>query len=269
MKVGGRNSPKPPSLFCGVGAVSAVGMTHLGATPGCAEGHGPLATEGAARVTYFKNGLRTAASPFDLYALTQTHKRKMGNRGDSFPWPYPSRQTRGRRVRHPRGNAGWRAVLVPYWREKIARFGECCRESPAMFLTRRQMTTTLAATALLPAVARAQQAAPRRSVDAGITFPSPGRRAWADAVPRLGIGLLGGENEADRLGRFDARTSNLLQETFKPSPCASSPPATTPACCRRSARSRSRSSSLGASGYAGAWLDTNGGVDAAGGAGGE
>ncbi|MGI4944476.1 MAG: hypothetical protein ACRYHQ_28610 [Janthinobacterium lividum] len=31
-----------------------------------------------------------------------------------------------------------------------------------------------------------------------------GKRAWASTVPTLRIGLLGGENDSDRLGRYDA-----------------------------------------------------------------
>jgi phosphonate transport system substrate-binding protein len=128
-----------------------------------------------------------------------------------------------------------------------------------MFLTRRQMTTTLAATALLPAVARAQQAAPRRSVDAGITFPSPGRRAWADAVPRLGIALLGGENEVDRLARFDGYRK-LLEDTFAV-PVKVYPASDYAGAIQAFGAKQVEIASLGSSAYAGAWLDTNGGVE--------
>jgi phosphonate transport system substrate-binding protein len=38
-------------------------------------------------------------------------------------------------------------------------------------------------------------------------MPAVGERAWAKQVPQIRIGLLGGENEGDRLGRFDATAS--------------------------------------------------------------
>lgn len=44
-------------------------------------------------------------------------------------------------------------------------------------------------------------------------MPAPGRRAWAEQVPVVRIGLLGGENNADRLGRYDAYRK-LLEETY-------------------------------------------------------
>jgi phosphonate transport system substrate-binding protein len=44
-------------------------------------------------------------------------------------------------------------------------------------------------------------------------MPKPGRRAWAAQIPVLRIGLLGGENDADRLARFDGYRK-LLESTF-------------------------------------------------------
>ena len=44
-------------------------------------------------------------------------------------------------------------------------------------------------------------------------MPAPGKRAWAAQVPTIRIGLLGGENDADRLGRYDAYRK-LLEATF-------------------------------------------------------
>jgi phosphonate transport system substrate-binding protein len=46
-----------------------------------------------------------------------------------------------------------------------------------------------------------------------IAMPKPGRRAWAKDVPVIRIGLLGGENEADRLQRV-AGYKKLLEDTF-------------------------------------------------------
>ena len=44
-------------------------------------------------------------------------------------------------------------------------------------------------------------------------MPAPGKRAWAAQIPTIRIGLLGGENDADRLGRYDAYRK-LLEATF-------------------------------------------------------
>ena len=78
-----------------------------------------------------------------------------------------------------------------------------------MSITRRTLTAAALAGALLPFAATAQ----RRSQDAGITFPEAGERPWKAQVSQLRIGLLGGENESDRLGRYDAYR-RLLEETF-------------------------------------------------------
>ncbi len=80
-------------------------------------------------------------------------------------------------------------------------------------LNRRYLASLVLGAGMAPALAGAQ-AAPRRSVDAGIAFPATGRRAWAQQVPQLRIGLLGGENEGDRLGRFGAYRE-LLMRTFE------------------------------------------------------
>lgn len=48
----------------------------------------------------------------------------------------------------------------------------------------------------------------------GEGMPAPGQRAWAAKIPLLRIGLLGGENNADRLGRYEAY-HKLLEATFR------------------------------------------------------
>ena len=60
----------------------------------------------------------------------------------------------------------------------------------------------LAAPALLrsPALAQAE-------------MPRTGKRDWSAQVPTLRVGLLGGENESDRLGRYDGYRK-LLEQTF-------------------------------------------------------
>jgi len=46
------------------------------------------------------------------------------------------------------------------------------------------------------------------------TMPAPGKRAWADQIPVIRMGLLGGENDADRLARVD-NYKKLLEATFQ------------------------------------------------------
>ncbi len=45
-------------------------------------------------------------------------------------------------------------------------------------------------------------------------LPAPGKRAWAAQVPVIRIGLLGGENDADRLQRVDGY-KKLIETTFE------------------------------------------------------
>jgi len=44
-------------------------------------------------------------------------------------------------------------------------------------------------------------------------MPAPGKRAWAQQIPLLRMGLLGGENDADRLARVDSY-KKLMESTF-------------------------------------------------------
>ena len=122
-------------------------------------------------------------------------------------------------------------------------------------LTRRHLAGLLAGAALLPAAARAA----RRTLDADVAMPPPGERAWKAAVPTLRIGLLGGENESDRLGRFGAYQA-LLEETFRV-PVRLFPASDYAGVLQAFSARQIEMSSLGASGYAGAWLDTHGGIE--------
>lgn len=71
-------------------------------------------------------------------------------------------------------------------------------------INRRQL---LAASAGLPfATAAMAQDAPR-------PMPKKGKRPWAAQVPTIRMGLLGGENDADRLARYTPY-QKLLEETF-------------------------------------------------------
>jgi phosphonate transport system substrate-binding protein len=115
-------------------------------------------------------------------------------------------------------------------------------------ITRRLLT---AGAALAPFAALAQGAAP--------AMPAPGRRAWAQQVPQIRIGLLGGENETDRLGRFEAYRA-LLETTFGV-PVRLFAAADYSGVMQAFGARQIEGAGLGASAYAGAWLDTNGGVE--------
>jgi phosphonate transport system substrate-binding protein len=67
--------------------------------------------------------------------------------------------------------------------------------------------TLIAATLFAPAIAGAQNPAQRHPM------PERGRRAWVQQVPQVRMGILGGENEADRMGRYGAY-GRLIEETF-------------------------------------------------------
>ena len=113
-------------------------------------------------------------------------------------------------------------------------------------ITRRLM---MAAALAAPATALAQTPA----------MPAPGRRAWAAQVPQLRIGLLGGENESDRLGRFEAYRA-LLETTFGV-PVRLFPASDYAGVMQAFSAGQIEGAGMGASAYAGAWLDTNGAVE--------
>ncbi|KAA2214609.1 phosphate/phosphite/phosphonate ABC transporter substrate-binding protein [Teichococcus oryzae] len=122
----------------------------------------------------------------------------------------------------------------------------------------RRILLGLAAASLAPA-AQAQLQAPRRSADGDIPFPAPGRRPWAEAVPRLGIALMGGENEVDRLARFDGYRA-LLEQTFGV-PARLYPAGDYAGVMQAFGAKQVEIASLGSSAYAGVWLDTQGNVE--------
>ena len=49
---------------------------------------------------------------------------------------------------------------------------------------------------------------------AATEMPAPGKRSWSEQVPVIRMGLLGGENDADRLARVD-NYKKLLETTFQ------------------------------------------------------
>ncbi|MBS7792137.1 phosphate/phosphite/phosphonate ABC transporter substrate-binding protein [Roseococcus sp. SDR] len=120
----------------------------------------------------------------------------------------------------------------------------------------------LAGGALLPLAAQAEPAGewrPRRTADGGHTMPEPGRRAWAEQVPAIRVGLMGGENEADRLGRFDG-LRRLLEETFR-IPVRLMPASDYAGVMQALSAKQIEFAALGPSIYAAAWIDTQGGVE--------
>lgn len=125
-------------------------------------------------------------------------------------------------------------------------------------ITRRTLAGLAAGALLTPGLAAAQ-APMRRTLDANTTMPEAGRRPWADQVPQLRVGLLGGENEADRLGRFGAYR-DLLERTFGV-PVRLFPASDYAGVQQAFSAGQIEVASMGASGYAGVWLDTNGGVE--------
>ena len=122
-------------------------------------------------------------------------------------------------------------------------------------LNRRHLAGLLAGAALLPGPGLAQ----RRTADAATAMPAAGERPWKAQVPTLRIGLLGGETETDRLGRFGAYRK-LLEETFR-LPVRLYPASDYAGVLQAFGAQQIEMASLGPSGYAGAWLDTNGGVE--------
>jgi len=111
--------------------------------------------------------------------------------------------------------------------------------------------------ALMGTAGLATTALARRA--AAVDMPAPGKRAWAAQVPTLRIGLLGGENDSDRLGRYDAY-GKLLQATFDV-PVRLFPAADYAGVIQAFGAKQIELSSMGASGYAGAWVDTGGNVE--------
>ena len=106
--------------------------------------------------------------------------------------------------------------------------------------------------------ARAQDWRPRSTSDGGHTMPEPGLRSWAAQVPVIRVGLMGGENEADRLARFGT-LARLFEETFRV-PVRLMPASDYAGVMQALSARQIEFAALGPSIYAAAWLDTNGGV---------
>ena len=119
-------------------------------------------------------------------------------------------------------------------------------------ITRRFMSAgaaVLAASSILPRLARAD--AP--------PFPSAGKRDWSAKIPTLRIGVLGGENDSDRLGRYEGYRK-LLETTYGV-PARIYQAADYAGAIQAFGAKQIELANMAPSAYAGAWMDTNGGVE--------
>ncbi|MBC9206305.1 phosphate/phosphite/phosphonate ABC transporter substrate-binding protein [Roseomonas aerophila] len=115
------------------------------------------------------------------------------------------------------------------------------------------LTGLAAGTALAPASpARAQTAAPP-------AMPAPGKRPWATQVPQIRIGVLGGESESDRLGRYGAY-AKLFEDTFQV-PARLYFASDYGGVQQAFAAKQLEIANMSPAAYAGVWMDTNGGVE--------
>ena len=127
-------------------------------------------------------------------------------------------------------------------------------------LNRRAFAGLVAAAAIAPRLVHAQDLpGRRRTQDADVVMPEPGRRAWADQVPVIRYGIMGGENEADRLGRFEPYRA-LIERTFGV-PTRLFPASDYAGVMQGLSAKQLELAALGPSGYAGAWMDTDGGIE--------
>ena len=116
-------------------------------------------------------------------------------------------------------------------------------------MIRRRTTLFAAAGWLAAGTARADDAAP---------VPKPGKRDWAAQVPVIRIGLLGGENDADRLGRYGPY-GKLLEDTFEVSTRMFSA-ADYAGVIQAFAAKQLEICYMSPAAYAGAWLESDGDV---------
>jgi len=123
-----------------------------------------------------------------------------------------------------------------------------------MLMSRRSVLLGAAAGTLVAAPAR-----PRAQGAVVPAMPARGRRAWAVQVPQIRIGLLGGENESDRLARYESYRK-LIEDTFGV-PTRVFPAGDYAGVMQGFAARQLEIAGLGASGYAGIWLDTSGNIE--------
>ncbi len=114
-------------------------------------------------------------------------------------------------------------------------------------ITRRSLLAASAVSLAVPAVA--QDARP---------MPKPGKRDWAAQVPVMRIGLLGGENDADRLARVDGY-KKLMETTFEV-PVKLLVAADYAGVIQAFAAKQLETAYMSPAAYAAAWLESNGDV---------
>jgi phosphonate transport system substrate-binding protein len=115
----------------------------------------------------------------------------------------------------------------------------------AGMLTRRGAATGIGVL-LLAGSARAQE------------MPKPGKRDWAKEIPVMRIGLLGGENDADRLARVDGY-KKLMETTFEV-PVKLLVAADYAGVIQAFAARQLENAYMSPAAYASAWLESNGDV---------
>ena len=89
-------------------------------------------------------------------------------------------------------------------------------------------------------------------------MPKPGKRAWAAQIPVIRMGLLGGENDADRLARVDGY-KKLLETTFEV-PVKLMVAADYGGVIQAFAAKQLEIAYMSPAAYAGAWLESGGDV---------
>ena len=114
----------------------------------------------------------------------------------------------------------------------------------------------MAGAALAPFAPAALAQAP---AGAPVAMPPPGRRPWADQIREIRVGLLGGENEGDRMARFGAYRA-LIESHFGV-PTRVFPAGDYAGVMQGFAARQLEIAGLGPVGYARIWLDTNGNIE--------
>jgi len=94
---------------------------------------------------------------------------------------------------------------------------------------------------------------------ADAAFPRKGKRAWASQIQTLRIGLSGGENQGDRLGRYEDYRK-LIEDTYEV-PVKLFPAADYAGIIQAFGASQIEMSFVGAAAYASAWIETKGNVE--------
>ena len=118
-------------------------------------------------------------------------------------------------------------------------------------ITRRVLLASSVALAATPAFVQTAVAQP-------VTMPATGKRAWAEQVPVIRMGLLGGENDADRLARVDDY-KKLMEATFQV-PIKLMVAADYGGVIQAFAAKQIDISYMSPAAYASAWLESNGDV---------